>query len=291
MDEILSSIGRQPTSHLIYSSLSFFGREVGGELPGTWFVQALGTVGCSRGSVRQALFRGVACGELEARRQGRGKLYRPSVALLAALDAGREKLLGEPEGAWDGRWTLVHCRFEVGQRDLRDRIRDVLESEGFGLLGPGAYAHPRRRTDRILEAAASLDLLDRVTVFRADGPIGHSGKAFVDRLWDLDALADRYRAFERLFAPWKNRALTSREAFIIRFAVSQSFLEIAWSDPDLPTKLLPRAWPGAKTRRLARDLIRSLLPPAIEYARDILARVHPEPADSVGEDRAQGADP
>ncbi|MFQ5353141.1 MAG: hypothetical protein ACE5D3_08725, partial [Candidatus Binatia bacterium] len=83
-----------------------------------------------------------------ARKKGRIKHYRLSTYGLAAIEVGAEKLLTPPAKKWDGHWTLMQYRFGSDERSLRDRVRRLLELEGFGALGRGLFIHPRDRTER-----------------------------------------------------------------------------------------------------------------------------------------------
>jgi phenylacetic acid degradation operon negative regulatory protein len=273
IDAILSSLRSSPTSDFIYSSLSFFARRRGGELPGRWFVDALGSLGVDEQAVRQTLYRMEREGALLTRRTGRAKWYRASPTTQAVMDAGLARVNEPSESPWDGQWTLVHFRIGEEQRDTRDRIRDVLLVEAFGALGPGLYAHPRDRTERLSAAVARMGLQDRINVFRGMHVAGLDDPRLVHELWDLAAVANRYRKFVRRFQPidaLAAGAVTPREAFGLRFAFMFEFFRTSWDDPSLPSELLPAEWPGEPARALAARLMKSLLPPAIEYGDDIL---------------------
>jgi phenylacetic acid degradation operon negative regulatory protein len=275
IEAIVSSIAGAPTSDFVYSSLSFFGRRRGGQLPGVWFVEALGALGVAEQRVRQTLYRMEHSGALLARRAGRVKWYRASPSTEAILDAGVARVAAHAEEAWDGRWTLVHYRVGEEDRNKRDRIRDVLLVGGFGALGPGLYAHPRDDRGRLLAAAEELGLRDRLNVFRGTHVAGVDDRRLVAETWDIVGLARRYRAFLSRFravageppARW-----TPREAFALRFAFMFEFFRISWDDPSLPTSLLPPEWPGEEARSLAERLMQALLPGAITFGDLVLAR-------------------
>jgi phenylacetic acid degradation operon negative regulatory protein len=259
----------------VYSSLSYFGRRRGGELPGTWFVEALGAVGVDERRVRQTLYRMEHAGALLTRRAGRVKWYRASATTAAILDAGVTRVADSADEAWDGQWTLVHYRVGEDARDKRDRIRDVLLVEGFGSLGPGLYAHPRDRTARLLAAASELGLRDRLNVFRGTHVAGLDHRRLVAETWDLGALARHYHAFLcrfRAVADAPPGRWLPREAFALRFAFMFEFFRISWGDPSLPASLLPPDWPGEEARAVADRLMGALLPAAITFGDQVLAR-------------------
>jgi phenylacetic acid degradation operon negative regulatory protein len=272
---IVSSVADAPTSDFVYSSLSFYGRRRGGELPGTWFVEALGALGIDERRVRQTLYRMEHAGALLSRRAGRVKWYRASPTTAAILDAGVARVALPADEAWDGQWTLVHYRVGEAARDKRDRIRDVLLVEGFGSLGPGLYAHPRDRTARLLAAAAELGLRDRLQVFRGTHVAGTDDRRLVAETWDLGALARRYRAVLarfRIVADEPSARWAPMEAFALRFAFMFEFFRISWEDPSLPESLLPADWPGEEARAVADRLMHGLLPGAIAFGDLVLVR-------------------
>lgn len=262
-DEILSNLRTAPTSRFIYSSLSFYGPE----LSGSWFTRALTAIGIDETAVRQTLYRMERDGVLTARKVGRTKIYSPAPTSQAIIAAGTSKMLDEPEGEWDGAWTLVRFRFDNESRELRDQIRDLLNTEGFAALGSGLYIHPRDRSARI----AALRLGAAIQIFR--GPRLHpevDDRRFARELWDLDGIAERYREFIDRFGGLARRTRWKpADAAAMRFATVFAFLEVAWDDPELPAELLPARWPGHRARAIVRELYTSLAPQAREFGAAI----------------------
>jgi phenylacetic acid degradation operon negative regulatory protein len=264
------------TSDFVYSSLSFFARRRGGELPGSWFVASLAPFQIDEHAIRQTLFRMERNGALLARRDGRTKWYRPSPSTQAILDAGVARVAEPAEAGWDHCWTVVHFRLGSDERELRDRLRDVLRVEGFGSLGPGLYVHPRDRTARLLAAVERLGVAPQFNVFRGNHVAGMDNEKLVRELWDLPAIARRYRRFIRRFAPLaasRTARLSTCDAFGLRFAFMFEFFRITWDDPSLPAELLPAQWPGEEARAIADRLMRTLLPGAIAFGDEILRSV------------------
>ncbi len=275
-DAILSSVQRAPTSRFVYSSLGFFGSRRGGALPGPWFVQALGSIGIEEGAIRQTLYRMEKRGALDVRREGRTNLYAASPPTAAIIEAGTDKMLAPGPGAWDGEWSLVQYQFDADQRQARDHVRDILMVEGFTALAPGLYVHPRDRAGRVRQAVEGLGLGRHLQTFRGrrDGP--EPDDRFARERWDLSGIAGRYRRFLDRFEPVAKEApdsIDALEAFGLRFALVIEYLEVAWDDPELPPALLPEGWPGARARRLVKELYETLLPLAVEHADRVLAEV------------------
>lgn len=268
----------RPVSNYVYSSLAYFGAAAGGELPGRWFVEALAEVGCDEAAIRQTLYRMERAGELTSHREGREKLYAATGYARGEIAAGSDKIFRAPE-PWDGRWTVVHARFEADERIHRDRLQGLLRVEGFASVGPGLHVHPRPLGQRIL-AAVDPAIRDRVLVIRGERVGDEPVERFIVRHWDIPALAERYRktaaALERLAGGTQPPDV---EAFRRRFEVVLRFLDVAWDDPDLPLGVLPDSWPGTEARELAAGLYRRFLPGALRFGNRVLERVgHAGPA-------------
>ena len=270
-DEFLSTVTQAPISYSVYSALSFFGRRQGGELPGLWFVRAFGILGHAPAAVRQALFRMVRAGQLQTRRSGRTKYYRLTPWAQAEADAGLARIIGPRPERWDGRWTLLLARFESGEREQRELLSELLQSEGFAPLGGGAYIHPRDRAGRVIQAAAEAGMQSRLMVVRGERQGGIADAEFVTAHWDLAKLAREYRQFLIRFGPWATTLpADDRRIFVVRFALVFTYLEPAWRDPELPAALLPDDWPGEQARELAGSLYRRLMPGALRFAKSLL---------------------
>lgn len=269
------TLARAQASEFVYSSLSFYGRRRGGSLSGPWIVAALAELGVPPATSRTTLWRMEREGELASRRVGRVKRYAATPLAWAEIEIGTDKILRPPPRGWDGRWTVVAYAFDAGERIPRERLRAVLAAEGFGVLGPGVFVHPRDRGRRILAAAEDHGIGDRVRVFRGRRQGGGPDASFVRNVWNLETSAGRYRRFVSGFRSLAERAggLTARDAFAARFAVVLAYLAAAWPDPELPPSLLPADWPGPTARSLAAGLYRALLPGALAHGDAIRARV------------------
>ena len=273
IDALLSTVRDAPVSYLVYSALSFYGDRRGGEVPGTWFVSALETLGVEAAAVRQTLFRMERDEELIGRKVGRVKLYRASPYARAEIGAGVQKIFAPIDADWDGYWTLVLTQFPNDMRVERDRVRSILQVEGFAPLGNGAYVHARDRADRLQQALADLGVVRFITAFRVDRVHGSSDRDFAYSHWDLDALRDDYVDFLARFRPLGSRplsAFTPATQFALRFAVVLGYLEIAWKDPELPLSMLAPHWPGVKARALARRLYERFLPGALAFGDSLV---------------------
>ncbi len=238
----------------------------------------LAPLGVRAGTVRQALYRMTKSGALGARRESAFKLYRLTSYGKAGTDAGTSRILGGAQLDWDGEWWLVSYRFSSAERASRDMIKSLLELEGFGALSRGTYLHPRDRSAGILRAAREHDIEDRLTILRARQVDGRTNRELVRGLWDLDQLAEGYRAFVRDFSPLTRRAWKRHEPIDVlkqRFAFVLRYLDIAWHDPGLPAELLPASWPAARAQEIAATLHRTLRRPFLMHGDAVMKRIAP----------------
>jgi phenylacetic acid degradation operon negative regulatory protein len=268
-------VGADPNL-LVYSSLAAFGSRRGGALPGTWFLTALAPLGHSEAALRQTLRRMELAGELHSERVGRHKLYRLTPIAAEAVAAGAEKIHQDPPRAWDGRWSACIYQFASDDRARRDRLRDLLEVEGFAQIARGVMVHVRDKTARVAKAIAAMRPRPDVTLLRGASLVDERDDRLVARLWNTRDLARRYRrVLCRHGAPLPQRLEPAR-AFARRFALVVDFLDVAWDDPELPPELLPSDWPGDEARRIVRCRYDELLSGAIQHGDAVLRAVHAE---------------
>lgn len=239
--------------------------------------------------VRSCLRRLVAEGLFLREGTGQRAVYRPTPSGLAVLAAGTERTrlaLAQDRATrtWDGRWHLVGFAIPESRRAARDALRERLGGRG-GLGGApihnGLYVSPHPWEPEVAGAAGRLDVhqhvttavSDRLTIGGVDDP-----RALAARLWPLDGIAERYRAFIERWRdlPSELEAMRRRGQRLpdSAFLPGALAMGLAWSDcfdadPLLPPELLPHPWPGRAAREL---LVRSR-----EVAREVRAE-HDRPA-------------
>lgn len=206
--------------------------------------------------------------ELESRKVGRVKHYSPTFAAKAEIEAGSRKIFSDAPGKWNNKWTVVQFQFDAKQRVQRDRLRSLLNVEGFATIGSGVFIHPRSPSRGLISAINSLKTREAITVFTGASLPAKDARTFAKSVWDLRAVSMRYQQFRSHFGALPSRVdtLADSTAFAARFALVFDYLGAAWADPELPPELLPRSWPGDKARTLARSLYEQLAPPALRHA-------------------------
>jgi phenylacetic acid degradation operon negative regulatory protein len=219
---------------------------------GAWqetLIGALGTLGYKTHAARQALARSVSAGWLRTERHGRRSRVHLSPETAEMLRAGAARIysFGEP-WEWDGRWLLVVLRVPEERREVRHRMRTRLAWAGFGSLGGGLWISPHVERERELADSGDDESGAELVSFHGGlGALGDPARVVADA-WDLDAVADAYRAFTARFG--RMRPHGAEAVFRAQTQLVHDWRKFPFLDPDLPDGMLPARWP----RRRAHDL-------------------------------------
>jgi phenylacetic acid degradation operon negative regulatory protein len=215
-------------------------------------VQALGALGYKRGAARQALSRSVAAGWLDAERHGRRSRVSLTQEARGMLSAGAARIysFGRPWD-WDGRWLLVMMRVPELRRDVRHQVRTQLAWAGFGTLGAGDLISPHVEREAEVEAIAAANPSAGLQTFVATfGKLGDP-EDVIAKAWDLDGVADTYRAF---IASFRRLTPNGPEAvFQAQTRLVHAWRKFPFLDPDLPESMLPARWPRSEAHKLFTD--------------------------------------
>ena len=213
-------------------------------------IGALGTLGYKTHAARQALARSVSAGWLATERRGRRSRVRlaPDTAEMLRSGAARIYSFGEP-WEWDGRWLLVVLRVPEERREVRHRMRTRLAWAGFGSLGGGLWISPHVERERELADAADSGA-ELVSFHGGLGALGDPARVVADA-WDLDAVADAYRAFIARFGRMSPRG--AEATFRAQTQLVHEWRKFPFLDPDLPDGMLPARWPRTRAHDLFRE--------------------------------------
>lgn len=220
-------------------------------------VGLLGSLGIAAPAVRTAVSRMVGEGWLEpVEREARG--YAVTDRARARLEEARTRIYRTGTPGWDGRWHLVQVE-RPGDRNARARLSQAIGYLGYGQLSADMWVAPR-------ESPELADALAREGVrqhgFRAD--YQGRARALVDGVWDLGALAAAYRQFSESVreAPSPDGP---EQAFVARTTLVHAWRLFLFSDPGLPSEVLPGSWPGHEAAELFDRQARALMPGASEW--------------------------
>lgn len=210
-------------------------------LPTRAFVALAELFGIAGGTMRTALSRMAATGEVEAN-DGWYRLSGRHLDRQQAQDVGRRP----PSPSWDGRWHTVIAAAD--QRELADRrhFRAVLSRHRFGELRPDTWLRPANLPAPELDAMA---FVLTGTIDRSDEP------ALVARLWDLPAITRTGRELLEDIDRLRSSTDLGRSAAIPgTFTLAAAIVRFLRSDPLLPPPLTPDDWPLDVLRRRYDDL-------------------------------------
>lgn len=198
--------------------------------------------------VRTATARLAHEGWVKARRVGKLSEYRLSEGGRERFAEATQRIYGEPNAGWSGRWTLIMLPPMPAAK--RHRLRKELSWQGFGELSSGVFAHP--------EVPPHENLSPDALIFEAILTDHAAPGRLVEIGWDLGELAKRYqrfvRRFERAEAALKARSVDPPAAFILRTLLIHEYRRLHLRDPLLPPRLLPPGWPGLRAAELCREI-------------------------------------
>lgn len=245
--------------------------------------------GHSAEQVRSCLRRLVGEGLFLREGSGRRAVYRPTEAGMAALTAytSRTRLAYVQDRAgqgWDGRWHLVGFAVPERRRAARDALRDHLGILGGAPIQNGLYVSPHPWEKDVAAEAERLGVARHLSVAIADQlTVGGESDPpqLARRLWPVDDLAQRYRAFlatwghaaDELEAKRRRHERLPEWAFLAgALAMGVAFQACFDGDPVLPPELLPKPWPGREARDLVVRSRRLALQIRAEHDRPALFR-------------------
>ncbi|MDW3213910.1 MAG: PaaX family transcriptional regulator C-terminal domain-containing protein [Ilumatobacteraceae bacterium] len=205
------------------------------ELPSRAFVAMAELFGISGGTMRTALSRMVAVGDVTSN-DGRYRLAGRQVDRQDAQDIGRRA----PSATWDGRWHTIVAVDD--QRDLaeRRRFRATMANRRYGELRPDIWIRPSNLGD------APTDPNWLVTTGTIDGI---APTALVGRLWDLDTIAAEAHRLLAEMADRRTRFDWDDDTSIpALFTTSAAVVRFLRHEPLLPDALTPHDWSVATLR-------------------------------------------
>src|SRR5215469_15320335 len=246
-------------------------------LPSAALVALLAEFGVSDSAARAALSRLTRNRLLVTSKVGRRTFVRLSERAAQMLDEGARHIFsfGRDTQPWDGMWSLVAFSIPEHNRAARDALRKQLRWLGFAPLYDGLWVAPRDQATEVVGQLAELGI-STATAFRATTVPGTGPDGYPQVAWDLEDLHARYDGFIAYAHQLRERALAGRispvEALVARTRVMDEWRAFPGLDPDLPSELLPDAWPRAAARELFIATYDLLGPLAAHRVRQIIAR-------------------
>jgi phenylacetic acid degradation operon negative regulatory protein len=196
-------------------------------LPARSLVRVGELFGIAEGTIRVALSRMVAAGDLTQR----GGDYQLT-SRLRERQARQDQSRFPSTRAWSGDWEIAVVT--AARRSPAERVafRQAMAGLRLAELREGTWLRPAN-LDRPRQ-----DLVAEQCTFLAGRP---ESDGLVANLWDLDSWADRARRLDAALDDTDGL----QESFMLAAAVLRHFL----ADPLLPRELLPGDWPGERLRK------------------------------------------
>ncbi len=198
------------------------------ELPAKDLVRGVEPFGVGGSTVRAALSRMVAAGDLHRT----DTVYRLSDRLLERQRRQDESVRPRTR-TWDGDWEMVVItaagRGPAERADMRTRLAELRLAE----LREGVWLRPANLVRPLPE---DLDPVAQRYTARPDTP----ARELAASLWPLDAWAATARALLDHIA--------ATDGYADRFTALAAAVRHLLADPVLPPELLPADWPGARLR-------------------------------------------
>ncbi|MDD9969117.1 MAG: hypothetical protein OXR73_22945 [Myxococcales bacterium] len=214
------------------------------------FVDVLGELAIGEHTARSTLARMVKRGLLTRERHGRKVFLEMTPRCVAILEDGRRRIwqTGAVNTA-EGDWTLLTFSLPESARSKRGALRARLRWEGFGMLQNGVWLSPASFDAN--ELIEELSLHEQVRVFRTRPAPPTDAAQLVAQVFDLPAIAERYRVFMRC---WQRADVQQGNSLLLTLRLSTHWLQVIRDDPRVPVAQLPADWPAADAQELFRSL-------------------------------------
>ncbi|MET8563262.1 PaaX family transcriptional regulator C-terminal domain-containing protein [Streptomyces flaveolus] len=256
---------------LIVTLYGAYGRFMPGPVPVAELIRLLAAVGVDAPSVRSSVSRLKRRGLLlPARTESGAAGYELSAEARQLLEDGDRRVYAGAPVADEG-WVLAVFSVPESERQKRHVLRSRLAGLGFGTAAPGVWIAPARLYEETEHTLRRLRLDPYVDFFRGEHLGFAATSEAVGRWWDLAAIAKEHERFLDAHAPvlqaWERRPGTPpQEAYHDYLLALDSWRHLPYTDPGLPTHLLPANWPGVRSAQVFRRLHERLRDAGAEFA-------------------------
>ncbi|MDQ0947525.1 phenylacetic acid degradation operon negative regulatory protein [Streptomyces phaeochromogenes] len=231
-------------------------------------IEVLARAGVGEQAVRSTLTRMVNRGLLQRQREGRRMYFGLTPQATEILWNGKKRLwdTGAVNDDWDGTWTLLGFSLPESWQRQRHDLRSRLTWSGFGPLYSGLWIAPG---DFDVSALVSeLGLAAHVKIFHATADEATDIGLMIRDTWDLDGVAARYTDFDKRWTDWLGP--DSGDPLGTRLRLTSEWLRIIRTDPRLPARHLPAAWPARSAHGTFHRIAQQTEDPARRMAAHLM---------------------
>jgi phenylacetic acid degradation operon negative regulatory protein len=176
---------------------------------------------------------------------------------------------------WDGNCLILVVSVPQQQKANRKRLYSALNWAGFGNPAPGLWTSPHAdREDEMRQIVEDFGLQQSSFAFRGTTvDAGLTDDEIVQRAWDLDDVADRYR---KLIATFTDVEPKQGDDLLFSYiALANEWRQFPSMDPQLPRDLMPN-WIGRDATEMFVNLYAKWSEGAFKRWREIMVSTSPE---------------
>lgn len=273
VDVVVRGFSPAPQDLVLTLLGSCLASRVDGEVWSGGLVRLLEEFGFSPGAARVALNRLVARKLLVRSKTGRHVHYSLTPRTIAVLEEGDQRIfrIGRTVRG-ETTWTVLWHAIPEDRRLARTRLVRRLRFLGFGQVQDGTWLAPHDREQQVGALLDELQVAEHAGILLGRPATAVDFASFVGRVWDLDALAERYRTFVRHFQRYRDRTMRDRPALLLRTRLVHTFREFPFLDPELPEDLVAPPACRAEAVRLFDHLYPTLADGARRYFEEVTGR-------------------
>lgn len=227
-----------------------------GEVPLEPVHDVAAAAGVADQSLRLALRRMAAAGEIVRTGRGRTGAVAPTPAGRARLERDRAGVRlafaqDHARAPWDGRWRMLALSVPESERPVRDALRRRLGELGLAVVSTGLYLGPHPLDGLLGDVDSGHLVRAEVTGLDVRGVTDDRGIA--ELLWPAAPVVAGYAVLDRVLArvapPGRPLAARSREEVLVhRLLLAEALERALRDDPLLPPELRTDPWPPESAR-------------------------------------------
>jgi phenylacetic acid degradation operon negative regulatory protein len=215
----------------------------------------LNGLGIEEQAGRQAISRIADKGWLAREKHGRLVRWKLTDAGIGFIEetTRRALFLSSVPEVWDGNGLILVVSVPKERQAIRQRLYRALNWAGFGNPAPGLWATPHAdRVDEMRKILKDFGLQGSAFAFRGNTVSGGlSDNEIIERAWDFDDVAGRYKRFIETFEGLKPKP--GDDLLFAYIALVHEWQQFPSMDPQLPRNFLPD-WIGRRATEIVREM-------------------------------------